>query len=309
MVRPQMARALVLIVGLLVASPAYAEGISARFGNDAAVQGRDVTIRVEVSDPIRAVDSIEVELRPVGADTWLTAAAVPADTPDLTVRWWLATFTSTAVWRSPPPAALEARARLYGARGGVVLALGDIEPLPIDVFTPSEAERRARVLAAPSADEALSFAGYLGVEGRAGNSARARAYLGFGGPVAPRGEVIAFVSLGPAFSRPDATAGGGPIVLGAELASRFYTRSLSAAAWTLFAGPYATADVRFPGIDVGGGLRAGVTWVVRSELAVELAISGAAMGFGVSAADDDDPGLGFVGGLRLGIRLGTVGDG
>ena len=289
--------------------PASAQGISARFGNDAAVIGRDVVIRVEVSDPVQAVARVEVDLQAAGSDDWTTKNAV-ADPTGRDPTWWHATFTSTTVWTPRPPALFKARARLYGERGGLLLELGSIEPLTVDVITAAESVERARVLGSDRAraEAELPFAGYLGIDGRAGTGARARAYLGFGGPVTPRLELIGFVSLGPAFARPDRAGGGGPVTLGAELAVRGYTRPLGADSWTLFAAPYGTVDLRFSGVDAGGGVRVGVNWIVRSELSVELSLGGAAVAFGLSEADGDDPGLGFVGGLRLGLRLGTISD-
>ena len=298
------------LVSLGTSSPASAQGISARFGNDAAVIGQDVVVRVEVTDPVQAVARVEVDLQAAGAGEWITQKAVPM-TGDGDPTWWHATFTSTTVWTNPIPSSLKTRARLYGARGGVVLELGTIDPLSIDAITAAESAQRARILGSDRdrANDELPFAGYLGVDGRAGTGARARAYLGFGGPATSTLELIGFVSLGPAFARPDRTGGGGPITLGAELAARWYTRRLGADSWTLFAAPYGTVDVRFSGVDAGGGVRVGINWIVRSELSVELTLGGAAVAFGIAEAAGDDPGLGFVGGLRLGLRLGTISDG
>lgn len=300
--------AIAVFVGLVVGSgSASAEGISARFGNDAAVVGRDVIVRVEVTDPIGAVARVEVDLRPLGEGRWTTASAARQDATNPDDPWWRATFTSTTVWTEPPPAALQARARVYGARGGLLLALGDIEPLSIEVVTPTQFARRERAFgSADDGADTLAFAGYLGADGRAASSARARVYLGFGTPLARIAELIVYVTLGPAFERPEATAGGGPVVLGTELAARIYTRPLSSASWSLFAAPYGTADIRFPGVDAGGGLRAGAVFVVRSELSIELSLAGAVLAQAVSKADEDDPGVGFVGGLRIGLRLGAV---
>ena len=301
--------ALAGIVILGAPAMAHAQGISARFGNDAAVIGQDVVIRVEVTDPVGAVAKVEVDLGEDG-EAWRTVRAAGQEPVGDGTRWWHATYTSTTVWTARAPTTLAVRARLYGARGGLVLELGAEQPLTVDVITPAEAEKRARVLTTEraEAEPELPFSGYIGADGRAGTGARARAYLGFGAPVGSTTELIGFVSIGPAFERPDNVAGGGPITLGAELAARLYTRALGQGAWSLFAAPYGTVDVRFGGVDAGGGVRVGISWIVRSELSVEAALGGAAVAFGVVEAEGDDPGLGFMGGLRIGLRLGPIAD-
>ncbi|MEO1334463.1 MAG: hypothetical protein AAFV29_02425, partial [Myxococcota bacterium] len=246
-----------LMLTCFVPIPALAQGISARFGNDVAVIDRDVIVRIEVIDPLAAVHSVKIDLRSDASSEWLTATASTAE-PSRSSQWWRARFSSKDVW-SKAPRRLQTRARLYGARGGLVLTVGEQTPLTIDVVTAEEDRRRSNVLQKRS-DEA-AFSGYLGLEGRANSSARARVYLGFGGPLVPGTELIGAVSLGPAFARPSATAGGGPIVLGAGLEGRVYTQPLSERGSSLFAGPFAAIDARFGGLDVGGGMRAGATWI------------------------------------------------
>ena len=306
---------LIGLVCWLASWPAAPEGISARFGQDTAVIGQDVVLRVEVTDPLGVVKRVEVAVRGRNG-TWHTRMAFPdtepadrigATRPADTV-WWRATFTSTTVWSRQRTPALAARARLVGARGGVLLALGEPEPLTIEAVTPAEAAQRQRVfaLARTDAESPVVFSGYVGADGRAGTSARARIYLGFGARLNGQTELIGSIAIGPAFARPPATAGGGPIVLGGDVATRFYTRALDISAWSLFAGPFGTVDLRFAGVDVGGGFRAGVTWAIQRELALEVALSGAVMGFGVVATKDDAAGVGFVGGLRVGLRFGAT---
>ena len=284
---------------LLSASTSFAQGISARFGDDPAIIGRDVELRVEVDDPLGIAAAVEIDLRrPTGP--WWTQRAVRTAPGH---RWWTATFSSTAVWPSVEPGQLEARARIYGRRGGILLVLGDLEPVEIPAISGAEARRRAEILAS---GEPSRFAGYVGALTRLNSSARARAYLGFGGMATPRVELIGVVSLGPAFDRPKATGGGGPILLGGEAAARLYTRPLRAHEWNLFVTPFAGADVRFPGLDAGAGVRIGIGWRLKNEVSLEAMLGGAAVRFGLVATDDDRPKFGFVGGVRIGVRLGAA---
>jgi hypothetical protein len=292
---------------VLVPATADAAGISARFGDVVATVGKDIVARVDIRDDKRITKRVRVELRRVGESEWTRVDATP---PSGMARWWVATFTSTTVWneggiRVAQPDQVELRAFLYGARGGVLLVIGDIEPLTLDVLAPSEAEARERALAVYDRDvedEQFSLTGYVGTEGRAGSSARARLFIGAGGNVAPNVELLVYVGVGPAFSTPTIFADGGPLVLGFDLAMRLFARSPHAYRWSPFIEPFATVDVRLPGVDPGGGARAGVLYQVSAEIAAELSVGGAVMAFNVAGGPEAE--LGASGMLRLAVRFG-----
>ncbi len=292
---------------LFAPEAALAAGISARFGDTVATIGEDVVARVDVRDDNRITKRVRVELRRAGDSAWTRVDAVP---PSGMSRWWVATFTSTTVWndggiRVAQPEQIEMRAFLYGARGGVLLVIGDIEPLTLDVLSPPEAEARDRALAVYDRggdDDLLTLTGYVGTEGRAGSSARARLFIGVGGTVTTNVELLVYVGVGPAFAVPTILDGGGPLVLGFDAALRFFARAPHLYTWSPFIEPFATVDVRLPGVDPGGGARAGVLYRVSSEIAAELSIGGALMAF--NAASDRDVELGGAGMLRLAVRFG-----
>jgi hypothetical protein len=300
--RPLLPVALLLFMG----GPAAAQGVSARFANDAATVGRDVEVHLEVDDAAGVVARVQLELRRPDQATWTATAA--AARPD---GGWVATFPAQEVWGAGPvPGHLELRALLYGRRGGLLMVLGELDPFEMDALPPALAEARRRALTRPEAAaqedvgaERFPLAGYVGLEGRLGSSARARAFIGAGGGISARVELLGRVVVGPAFAEPDDLAGGGPLALGFEAGARVYARPLGEV-WNLFGEPTAAVDLRLPGVDLGAGLRAGAQWWISPEVAAELTLGGAAMLFGASPAEGEARHGGFSGGLRLGVRFG-----
>lgn len=295
-----------IVLALSWSGLAQAQGVSARFGNLTAIYRADFEARVEVDDPVGAVAAVEVLMRPqreIGEEEpWLTAKA-QLEKPG----WWLGTFTSTTVWKGAEPRYLEVKARILGRRGGILIELGVLEPLLVEVITKPEAVARARLFSRynePEEEAAFTLIGYVGLEGRAGSSARGRLYIGAGGALSARTELLAFVSVGPAFSKPALLQSSGPLTLGFDLAFRLYTRAPQNHSWTLFLEPFGTADLRLPGVDVGAGLRVGAGLMVGDEVALEASLGGAGLAFRVADPDGNPVEGGFSGGLRLAIRLG-----
>lgn len=308
MVPARWTRWVALTVVLVTPQVASADGISARFGDLVATVGEDVVARVEVVDGRRITQRVAIELRRAGETTWRRLEA--EQQPD--AKWWVGTFTSTTVWReggirAPQPEYVELRAFLFGARGGVLLVIGEIEPLRVETMTAPETEARERALSRYSvdtSDDQLTLTGYVGTEGRAGSSARARAFIGVGGSIAQSLELLVYVGIGPSFARPTILEGGGPLVLAFDLALRFFARPPQDYTWSPFVEPFATVDLRLPGVDPGGGARAGILYRLSSEIAAELSIGGAVMVFNASDPDGREPEVGASGMLRLAIRFG-----
>lgn len=305
-----MSRVLFALLCLAAPAEALAQGLSARFSNQVATLGAPLTVVVEVDDPNRVVHRVQVELRRPDAVTWTATAAHPR--PDDPQRWE-ARLEAEALWPrdAPAPETLELRALLYGRRGGLLMVLGELDPFVMDVMTPARAAARRRALRGPGRAEAartgaddFTLAGYVGAEGRLGSSARARGFIGAGGPVGRALELRGVVTVGPNFAEPGDRAGGGAVTLGFELGLRAYVQPLADEAWNLFAAPFAAAEVRLPGFDAGGGLRAGVLYWVSTEVAVEAALGGAVMVFGAVAPDGEQTDVGFSGGVRVGVRFG-----
>ena len=295
-----------VLVLLFAPATAAAQGISAQLSSAFAVAGVDYVARLEVTDDLGAVGRVEVDVRPRGAAAWITAEAAVVERagPRLVFE---AAFPWARLSEGAVAGHLELRARLLGARGGLLLEIGDLDPLEIEVLTPPEAESRRRVFArarpAPVVEDDFTLTGHVALDGRAAASARARAFIGVGAPLTPRLAVIFGVAVGPAFARPEVLEAGGPMVLGFEGALRAYGQPPEDA-WALFLEPFALVDVRLPGVDPGVGLRAGGSWRLGPELAFEASLGGAAMLFRASDPDERSSELGFTGGLRAGLRLG-----
>lgn len=286
---------------LASAPSAPGQGISARFGNLVATLGEDFSPRLEIADPLGVVDRVILETRPRGDPSWRHTEATPTGEG----RWWQGTFTSTTIWIAHrDPEILELRATVLGKRGGLLLELGDLE---VQVLTKPEVEALERVFRtyAPGAeeDELVWLTGYVGTEGRANSSARARLVIGAGGAINDLVEAVLYISLGPAFDRPEGLAVGGPIVLGIETAPRIFTRPPSEYDLALFIEPNLQVDLRFPGVDPGIGLRGGLTYRASADIAIELALGGAALWLR-AIQDDSDSELGFAGALRIALRFG-----
>ena len=290
------------------AAPAQAapQGLSARFGNLVATLGEDFSPRLEITDPLGVVDRVLLEARPRGEARWRRTDATRAESGD----WWQGTFTSTSIYAThgAEPEALELRAKVFGKRGGLLLDLGGLEPLDVPVLTKPEVEQRERAfrIYSPGDDEEdglFWLTGYIGSEGRANSGARARLVIGAGGALTDLIELILYVSIGPAFDRPQALDGGGPIVLGVEAATRIFTRPPSQYDLSLFVEPNLQVDLRFPGVDPGIGLRGGVSYRAGTDIAVELALGGALLWLRAIEPNIDSE-IGFAGTLRLALRFG-----
>lgn len=288
---------------------AQAQGVSARFSNQAATQGLPLRVDVEVEDPSGVVTRVMVEIRLENQATWTSTLAQPHE-----AGRWSAQFSATQLWPEgrAPAEVLELRALLYAKRGGLVMVLGEIEPFQMDALPPALAAARQQALGRAQVrtnpDEATgstgSLAGYVGTEGRLGSSARARVFIAAGGPLSDTLELRGMVLVGPTFSEPRGRTGGGPVMLGFELGLRAYARPLGAAAWNLFAQPVVGLDVRLPGLDVLGGLRAGALYWIDKELAVEASLGGGLSLFGAISPEGETSAFGFTAGLQVGVRFG-----
>lgn len=295
----------VAIALFIVISPAVAwgQGVSARFGSTVATFGEDFEVRVEVGDSIGAIDRIEVDVRTPDSLDWITRNA------DRTERagWWSATFTSTTVWKNKrtQPDTVELRARLLGRRGGVILMLGEIEPLEVRVLTAPEVamlQRKLRLYDVESGDESdTQLSGYVGFEGSLGSGSAGRLFIGLSGPVGARGELGGFVSVGPKLLAPDFLTDGGPIVLGFELAGRLYTQAIGRHGYAPYAELFARSDARFPGLDAGAGLRVGASVRLTADVDFDVSLGGAAIGYELTG---DSKEFGFAGMVRAAVRFG-----
>lgn len=298
--------ALLLLVFTLLPMGAQAQGVSARFSNQVAIQGQDVEVEVLLEDPAQVVTRIQVELRRPTDATWTATTAAATASRER----WVSTFPASIVWASPPADTLEVRALLYGRRGGLILVVGELEPFEMDALPPALAEARRRALTRPHSDapatgaDTVPIAGYVGVGARMGSTARARVFIGAGGPLGDTLELRGLILVGPSFSEPQERAGGGPFVLGVELDLRAYVCALSASTWNLFAQPFLGVDLRLPGVDLVGGLRAGGLYWISQEVALEASLGGGPVVFGLSAPAGERTALGFSGGLQLGVRFG-----
>lgn len=275
-------------------------------------------VRVELDDPscalggevpclLDAVDRVVVDLRAPGQTRPHPSAAVREPGG----AWWVATFTSTVVptrLRPDAPIHLALSARVLGPRGGLILAIGEDEPLLVEVLSAPEARAQDRALGVRAqggaARDELELIGYVGADARAGTSARARGLIGAGARLGPRMELGVLVSVGPAFARPTFTTGGGPLVLGFELALRALTTDPALSLFSGFAEPFVGIDLRFPGVDPGAGLRAGLIWTFSADVALEASLGGAIVLFGAAGEEGEEPRPGASGGLRVAARFG-----
>ncbi|MCC7385887.1 MAG: hypothetical protein IT384_28820 [Deltaproteobacteria bacterium] len=297
-------RALVPLISLGLwlgggAAPARAAGVAARFQSFPAVEGRPLDARLEIEDETGAVERVEVELRSEGGVAWHTMTASRT-----TALEWQVRFPVELIPRAGQK--VELRAVLLGARGGLLLELGADEPFALEVKSPAHARAEARLLTRAGEEEAgFALIGYVGADARAGSSARARAAIAIGLALGGTEELLATVSVGPAFARPALLESGGPLVLGVELALRGYVRAPSQTRWAPFGEVLASADLRLPGFDPGGGLRAGISYGLGTDTRVELSVGGAAVVFG--AAGEPSAAFGVAGGVRLMLRFESPG--
>lgn len=299
-----------LVVGLIHEGNLWAQpgrpGISARFVPFSATVGEEVQVELEVEDPTETIQNATIELLRDEREGWIQRTATQRPGPGPT-QIWSGTYTSTSVWATGglgvrQPERLLVRAKLFGRRGGLILSLGELDPLEVDVLTPAEAQARSRVFAATAPEEdPLRLVGYAGAEGRAGTSARARLLIGVGGNLTPHLELLFYVLVGPRGAPPGRLDEGGPLTLGFEGSLRAFTRPPGYGDWSLFLEPFLGADLRLPGFDPGLGLRAGLEWPLGRLVELEVALGGGLYRFAVTG---DDPFFGFSGGLRVGLRFG-----
>lgn len=300
---PVQVRAACLFSVVLALAPtaAAAQGLSARFGWVRAVEKQPLVVRVEIDGLLELVGRVRVEAKREGYETWSAADAVPIDTNGM----YEATFTSTIVANAPGK--MEIRARIIGTREGVLLELGDDEPLVVEVLSAPEAKKQAELFAPlrrEGEESDLGLIGWVGVEGRAGTSARIRASIGLGLRVSKYSEALIHVTVGPAFSRPKLLEDGGPVVLGIEGGYRVFTKDVRLELWSPFLEVAAGADLRLPGVDPLVGLRAGLTLNASADVAVDVSLGGAFIVYRAIDPEDRSSVGGFTGGLRLEARFG-----
>lgn len=282
---------------LLTPSISAAQGVSARFLAIHAVEGQPLEVPIELDDPTGAASIVEVELSVDGGRPWHQVRAERGRDG----HTWRARFDGALI-----PAAgstIELRAAILGARGGLLLDLGHDAPFRIEVSTAARAAARTRLLTRRGREDDLGLIGYVGAEGRAGSSARARMTLGAGITAGDRREIVLGISVGPAFSRPRLLETGGPMVLGFEAAYRTYTLDPEYVRLAPFFEVMLGADARLPGFDPALGARAGLSIGLGADTRADLALGGAAVIYG--AIGDPEPTLGFMGGLRVALRLGS----
>jgi hypothetical protein len=297
--------ALIALLALSHAGRADARGLAARLGDAPATAGDDYTATLDVEDPHGLVARVELAISAQEGEAWLTATATR------TQARWSATFPASALYPGRErPAQLLLRARVFGPRGGLLLALGEPDPMPVEVETRAEAVLRRRLEARYRADvgdapedDVFTLNGCVGTEVRAGAAARARAVIGAGGALSARSELWVYVVVGPAFAAPAELAGGGPLSLGFEAAWRGFARAPSAGPWTTFAEGFVTADLRLPGLDAGGGARVGALLRLGRGVAVEGSLFGAVLAWRAADPDGREAVPAAVGGLRVALRL------
>lgn len=284
---------------LVLLWPAAAEaqlGVSARFGAVRAVEGQGCEVRVEVDDGLGVIRQVRVSARSPGGGV----APVEVDATPGPGGWWTALVPAAHV-----PAAgarLALTADLMGRRSGLILALGQEAPLLVTVMTAAAGAADARRVAeATAADGPLPIVGWVGLEARAGSGARARVAIGAAAALGRRTELGVGVAVGPAFARPDTLSEGGPVVLGLELSGRRFLASPDRRGAAPFLEPYLTADFRLPGLDAGGGLRAGASWTLPAPIVIEASLGGAVLALALT----ERAALGFAGGLRVTARFGA----
>ena len=298
-------RAAALAVAAAATSPAPSAGaaqpgLSARFGWIRAVAGVDLRVPIAIDDGYGAVRRVTIELRAEGTTTW---SAVEAQPPRSVDEPWVGVFPAALL--PPPPSWIELRASVLGGRGGLLLDLGGDSPYVVEVLTPTRAKRDDLLLRGASGGEsALDLIGNVGLEARVASSARLRIYLGGSAGLGSHTELLLGVTVGPAFARPSQLSGGGPLVLGAELALRGYGRSPDGPGLAPYAELYGGGDLRLPGFDPYAGLRLGLTIRLNEATSLDLAAGGAVIVFR-AAGDEQDPLPGFTGSLRIGMRFGA----
>ena len=296
-----------MIASTLVAlgsATAQAEGIAARFGAMRAVAGSPLVLRVQVEDDVGAVARVLVGIRVPSRDRTLTVEALPTGAGG----WWHGELAAAEI--PEPPAWIELRARLLGDRRGLLLEIGADEPLELPVVTVTRAkEERAILQRVRRAERPLPLVGFVGLEARAGTNARARVVVGAGANLASLLELDVAVSVGPSFAAPSALADSGPFTLGFELALRVYTRPATVGTLAPYAEVFGAVDARLPGVDAGGGARAGVAFRFTEAVTIDAAFGGAVTAFNLTNDSPDAGAVGFTGGVRVVVRFGAAPEG
>lgn len=296
-----------LVLGLLTIlslppAEAWGAGLAARFRPLIAREASPLVIEVEVDDPMGASASAVVEIKSKDRGEWASFTAEPTDVSGV--------YRCTAQL-SPPPVAGELvliRARVLGARGGILLELGQDEALEVEILSDARYLEAEKLLTRKVESEGkLDLIAYVGVEGRLGSGARARGVVSIGARLSAKQELVLGVAVGPAFERPSSLSAGGPIVLGVEAAYRAYTVVPLLSGFAPFVDVVLSSDFRLPGFDPELGARLSISIDLSLDTRLDLALGGAAQIF--NAAGGGETTLGFSGGLRTTLRFGSFGEG
>lgn len=277
---------------------AGAPGPSAQLLTPTPETQRDLEVTVRLEDPREIVTAVSVELRRVGAEAWTRYAAERRGL-DFVAR-------IPAAHLPPPGEHLELRAELFGKRGGLLFELGFDEPVRARVRSAPEAREEdrafgARVASSPSPTERTGVSALVAIDTRLNSRARLRAALGVSFTLSPRLELGLFLSVGPSLAAPPSVASGGPVVVGSEVGLRAWARRASEGLG-VYLEPFVGGDLRLPGFDPGGGLRAGLLVPLEPSLALDLALGGSASVLNLVGVDES-PELGFGAQLRIGVRF------
>jgi hypothetical protein len=280
---------------VLASGPAQARpGISARFAPMQAVESEALSVRIEVSDPLNVIQRVQVFVSVLGQaeESSYSAHSTPKSGPS---QIWSATVPANRL-----PAALSTiylRAHLMTKRGGLILTLGAPERFDLQVLSAARARKEKAVFKrlGNELQGDFPFVGGLGLELKAGSSARARALVSGSAKSGQRWEMGLKVSVGPNFLEPSVLNQSGPLVIGFEFSGRRRIPSRPLLGVDVFAEIYANLDLRLPGIDPHAGIRFGLSHAFAGEARVDLAFGGGPTWF--DAANDQNF-WGFSGGLQ-----------
>lgn len=296
-----MLRAVCVLACLAASSAstrAQASGLSAQLLEPRPEANRDLEVTIRLEDEAKVVTAASLEVRRLGTSAWHRVAAlrVGAD--------FVATIPAAEIPK--PGEQLEMRAELFGKRGGLLFEIAHDEPVRVRVRSAPEAREEDRVfqVEAPSEttpEERTGVSALVAFDLRAHSRARLRASLGVSFSVAAALELGLSLSVGPAFGPPAVVPSGGPVVLGPELALRWWALE-EVEALSAYLETFAGGDLRLPGFDPYAGLRVGMLWPIEPILAFDLSLGGSALVFNaVGAAESTE--LGFGAQLRIGVRF------
>jgi len=283
---------------LVHASDAAGAGIAARFGAMRAVEASPAVLRVQIDDDVGVVHRVIITARIPALSRTLTVEAKPTGAGG----WWHGELAADEVPNAP--AFIEVTAEVLGARGGLLLALGADEPYEVPVITSGRAKSDDAVFQrVKRAERPLPIVAFVGLEGRAGSNARARIVVGAAAHLVSPIELAIGLAVGPSFAEPADLANSGPFTLGFDIAVRGYTAPAVLGQLAPFAEVFGTADLRLPGFDAGGGVRAGIAYRLDELITIEGSVGGAAIAFGLT---DPSSTFGFTGGARVLVRFGAA---